>query len=46
MSEIMLDVRNLEMYFNVGRGKVLKAVDNISFSIEKGSTLGLVGESG
>ena len=46
MSEIMLNVRNLEMYFNVGRGKVLKAVDNISFSIEKGSTLGLVGESG
>ena len=29
-----------------GKAKVVKAVDNVSFSINKGETLGLVGESG
>ena len=42
----VLQVRNLQKYFNVGRGLVLKAVDGVSFSIEAGKTLGLVGESG
>ncbi|MCF6311883.1 MAG: ABC transporter ATP-binding protein [Verrucomicrobiales bacterium] len=45
MSEVLLEVRNLKKYFNTPRGK-LHAVDDISFSIKKGTTLGLVGESG
>ncbi len=44
--EPLLIVRNLKKYFNVGKGLVLKAVDGLSFFIEEGETLGLVGESG
>lgn len=43
----LLEVRNLQKYFPISRSKrFLKAVDGISFSIEKGETFGLVGESG
>ncbi len=45
MSEI-IQVKNLKKYFNVGGKKQLKAIDGISFSINKGETYGLVGESG
>ena len=45
MSEILLDVRNLKKYFKTSRG-MLHAVDDVSFTIEKGKTLGIVGESG
>jgi len=41
----LLDIRNLKTYFDV-RGGVLKAVDDVSFTMEAGETLGLVGESG
>jgi oligopeptide transport system ATP-binding protein len=41
----LLEVRNLVKHFEIGRGLV-RAVDGVSFSIEKGETLGLVGESG
>ena len=41
----LLEVRNLKKYFDTPRGP-LQAVDNVSFSIEKGKTLGVVGESG
>lgn len=44
--EVLLEVRNLKKYFNVGKGKTLKAVDDVTFTINKGETLGLVGESG
>lgn len=42
----LIQVKNLKKYFNVGKGAILKAVDDVSFSIKKGETLGLVGESG
>ena len=40
-----VEVRNLKKYFDVPRG-LLHAVDDVSFKIEKGKTLGVVGESG
>lgn len=43
--ENLLDVINLKKYFKSPRG-ILHAVDDVSFSIEKGKTLGVVGESG
>ncbi len=42
----LLEVRNLKLYFNEGKSDEVKAVDDISFSIPIGKTLGLVGESG
>lgn len=45
MSETLLAVRNLKKYFKTPRG-MLHAVDNVSFDIGKGKTLGIVGESG
>lgn len=45
MMSNLLEVRNLKKYFNTRYG-VLHAVDNISFSLEQGKTLGIVGESG
>jgi len=43
--EPLVEVRNLCKYFRQGRS-VLKAVDDVSFTIYRGETLGLVGESG
>ena len=45
MSEVMLEVKNLKKYFNTPKGS-LHAVDGVNFTIEKGKTLGIVGESG
>ena len=50
--EILLEVKNLKKYFPVNKGffkkdiQQVKAVDDVSFFIRKGETLGLVGESG
>ena len=47
MSEVLVDVKNLKKYFPTGdRAKPVKAVDDITFQIYKGETLGVVGESG
>ncbi|MGI1659205.1 MAG: ABC transporter ATP-binding protein [Desulfitobacterium sp.] len=52
MSEVLLDIQNLSKHFSVGTsffGKtvsLLKAVDEVSFTIQKGEAFGLVGESG
>jgi oligopeptide transport system ATP-binding protein len=52
-NDVLLQIRQLKMYFPITRGIIfqrhggdIKAVDGISFSIKRGETLGLVGESG
>ncbi|MEW8995958.1 ABC transporter ATP-binding protein [Clostridium sp.] len=45
-NEVLIEVKNLKKYFEVGKNATLKAVDDVSFNILKGETLGLVGESG
>lgn len=42
----LLEVKSLKQYFDLGKGTILKAVDDISFQIQEGETLGVVGESG
>ena len=42
MSEVLLEVKNLKKYFDTPNG-VLHAVDDVSFRLEKGKTLGVVG---
>ena len=51
--QVLLEVRDLQMYFPITQGIILqrkvgdvRAVDNVSFFIRRGETLGLVGESG
>ena len=43
--EYIVEVKNLKKYFKTPKG-LLHAVDNVNFGIEKGKTLGIVGESG
>ena len=49
-NEYLVEVKNLKEYFNINTGMFkttpLKAVDDVSFAIRRGETLGLVGESG
>ena len=49
-NDYLVEVKNLKEYFNITTGlfqsKPLKAVDDVSFAIKRGETLGLVGESG
>ena len=42
---VLLETKHLKKYFEVPNG-MLHAVDDVNISIEKGSTLGVVGESG
>ncbi|MBI3654165.1 MAG: dipeptide ABC transporter ATP-binding protein [Acidobacteria bacterium] len=52
MPEVLIEVKNLKKYFPAGDGwfgkgmDVVKAVDDVSFTIRQGETFGLVGESG
>ena len=45
MSDTILEVKHLKKYFNTPKG-TLHAVDDVSFTLERGKTLGIVGESG
>ena len=45
MSNTLIEVQNLKKYFKTNHG-MLHAVDDVSFTIEQGQTLGVVGESG
>lgn len=45
MSEVLLEVKNLKKYFKTPKG-MLHAVDGVNFVVERGKTLGIVGESG
>ncbi|AYO29788.1 ABC transporter ATP-binding protein [Biomaibacter acetigenes] len=44
-NDVLIDIKNLKTYFYMDEG-VVPAVDGVSFKINKGKTLGLVGESG
>lgn len=44
--DVLLKVTSLTKHFNIGKDKVVRAVDDVSFTIHRGETLGLVGESG
>ena len=46
MAEILLDVQHLSHVFKLSKHAVIKAVDDVSFQMEKGEIFGLVGESG
>ena len=47
MSAPLLEVRGLQThYFTFGGSRIVKAVENVSFTLGEGETLGLVGESG
>lgn len=45
MANALIEARNLKKYFDTAHGK-LHAVDDVSFTIERGTTMGVVGESG
>ena len=46
MAEPIIRTVGLKKYFEVGKGSMLHAVDDVNFEIYKGQTLGVVGESG
>ncbi len=45
MGELLLEFKNLVTEFKT-EGQTVRAVDNISFSLNRGETVGIVGESG
>ncbi|URN96047.1 MAG: ATP-binding cassette domain-containing protein [Candidatus Pristimantibacillus lignocellulolyticus] len=46
MSKPLIEVNHLSKFFNLGNNNILKAVNDITFSIQQGETVGVVGESG
>ena len=46
MPETLIAIKDLKVHFNLGRNRVVKAVDGVTLDIYEGETLGLVGESG
>ncbi len=44
--KVILEVQNLQQFFDIGHKRIVKAVNNISFKIYEGEVFGLVGESG
>ncbi|MCR8660455.1 ABC transporter ATP-binding protein [Paenibacillus endoradicis] len=46
MSKPLIEINHLSKFFNLGNNNILKAVNDITFSIQQGETVGVVGESG
>ena len=46
MAETVLDVKNLQVKFRVSKTETITAIQDVTFSVKKGETLGIVGESG
>ena len=46
MTAPLLEVNNLSVFFNTPQQQIFTAVDDISFTLNKGEILGIVGESG
>jgi peptide/nickel transport system ATP-binding protein len=46
MSDTLLQAQDLVVHFSAGKGKLVRAVNGVTFSLKPGETLGLVGESG
>jgi len=46
MSHAFIEAHHLSKFFNLGNNNILKAVNDLSFNIQQGETLGVVGESG
>ena len=44
-ADVLVDVKDLAVYFHIEQG-IVKAVDGVNFQIERGKSLGIVGESG
>jgi oligopeptide transport system ATP-binding protein len=46
VAETLIAIKDLKVHFNLGRNRIVKAVDGVTLDIYEGETLGLVGESG
>ena len=46
IGDTLLEVKNIKTYFHMGKGRVIKAVDGVNFTLKKGRVLGIIGESG
>lgn len=46
MAETLIEIKDLKKYFTLSKKMVVRAVDGVSFTVKKGETFGLVGESG